>query len=448
MGGPGKEKQSDIDALAVLGLKRCSCCGEAKLFDEFSLRRRRGRVEHQSKCKDCERKYRRSRAEHDAAVKKIYNSRPEVKERSYLQYKKRKETGVTHPHLRPDRIRLDALEGEELLQEIISGRYPVSYPSKPDRYPSLTWRGCKRDVHVFVWELINGPVPKGSLVHHVNENKSDFHPSNLELKTFSQHAKDHNPQGAWGRLTEEQRKALVAQSVEREKAKAKKLPPFNDLLGLVLYQGLEEVGKQFELTVGAVAHRLKVMAKEAGIEDFSLQKMRDDTGVRVKGHLPRAVVDGKKVCSRCNELLSVEMFQKKSSGCGYIGQCKECNKKSARESYRKRMDKLSELPREPKTKITICSVCWKSFEQPSTKRSKVCSDECRKIAEYSARYARKPEKKCTVCSTGFKPEPGSKDRICSDECRSISRKMSTDKYRMRRGQHNEQDMADAVQDEQ
>jgi hypothetical protein len=48
-------------------------------------------------------------------------------------------------------------------------------------------------LHVAVWEKVNGrPLPRGHVVHHLNENPGDNDPSNLQLLTRGEHIRLHN----------------------------------------------------------------------------------------------------------------------------------------------------------------------------------------------------------------------------------------------------------------
>ncbi len=50
----------------------------------------------------------------------------------------------------------------------------------------------KKLLHRVIWEKETGiPIPKGYIVHHKDENKDNNNIDNLELKTFSQHRRDH-----------------------------------------------------------------------------------------------------------------------------------------------------------------------------------------------------------------------------------------------------------------
>jgi hypothetical protein len=58
-------------------------------------------------------------------------------------------------------------------------------------YPTIFIDGKNIKVHVYVWERANGPKPKGTDVHHIDENKQNYSLDNLELLSKSDHMKLH-----------------------------------------------------------------------------------------------------------------------------------------------------------------------------------------------------------------------------------------------------------------
>lgn len=46
-------------------------------------------------------------------------------------------------------------------------------------------------LHRYVWQYYNGSIPKGMVVHHKDEDKSNNDITNLELQTLSQHSRLH-----------------------------------------------------------------------------------------------------------------------------------------------------------------------------------------------------------------------------------------------------------------
>ena len=54
--------------------------------------------------------------------------------------------------------------------------------------------------HKYLYEMKHGPVAKGILIHHIDEDKSNNDLSNLEAKPIQNHSRDHQPSKQMVRL--------------------------------------------------------------------------------------------------------------------------------------------------------------------------------------------------------------------------------------------------------
>ena len=78
---------------------------------------------------------------------------------------------------------------------------------KPARLGMVNGRHiiCGRRLYYFVWELFNGPIPKGYQIHHKDENRLNDRLDNLEILTEFEHKSLHGKEKVF---TEEYRKKL------------------------------------------------------------------------------------------------------------------------------------------------------------------------------------------------------------------------------------------------
>lgn len=58
-------------------------------------------------------------------------------------------------------------------------------------YPAIFLNGQNQHVHRLEWERHHGKPPKGAIVHHIDGNKLNWHISNLQLLSRSDHLKRH-----------------------------------------------------------------------------------------------------------------------------------------------------------------------------------------------------------------------------------------------------------------
>lgn len=83
---------------------------------------------------------------------------------------------------------------------IVNG-YKFRRDKKTGYYLSTKPIGERRKrLHIYVWESINGDIPQGYDVHHIDHDKSNNEINNLMLVTRSQHRKIHASE-----MTDEQR---------------------------------------------------------------------------------------------------------------------------------------------------------------------------------------------------------------------------------------------------
>lgn len=86
---------------------------------------------------------------------------------------------------------------------------------KTGYYLSGVINGKRKRLHRYVWEQINGEIPKGYDIHHIDHNKDNNEINNLEIISSKTHKKLHGIE-----MTEEQRERYRKNLNEKARPKA------------------------------------------------------------------------------------------------------------------------------------------------------------------------------------------------------------------------------------
>lgn len=198
------------------------------------------------------------------------------------------------------------VDGQKFTKDKKSGYYISSKPING---------GKKILLHRYVWQKHNGEIPKGYIVHHIDEDKENNDISNLMLMSLSEHSSKHTRE----RIEADPDK-YAQDFVERTNEKSKEWHRSKE-------------GKKWHAKHG------KVLVDARKASKILIQK-----------------------CEHCgNEYTVSEMDASRSKFCSK--KCKAANRRALH---------LDDVPRE-------CVICGKTFMTDKYGTAKTCSKDCKSI---------------------------------------------------------------------
>ena len=85
-------------------------------------------------------------------------------------------------------IRSHYIQDRCVLNDVTYDGYKVYIDGK---YPTIYLNNKNCHLHRYVWEQVNGPIPKNMIIHHKDFNRGNWSLDNLELLTRAEHMKRH-----------------------------------------------------------------------------------------------------------------------------------------------------------------------------------------------------------------------------------------------------------------
>jgi len=140
------------------------------------------------------------------------------------------------------------------LRDKKTGRFLTTTNST--KYKRVQFNGKIMSEHqrVFCIELDIPEIPKGFVVHHIDENKKNNDISNLSLMDYTAHNRIHSHE-PWNKGVKTSDNTVNKQRVSREKGFLLRLKETYKLYNTGKTQ--KEVGILLGITRGAVSHRIK-----------------------------------------------------------------------------------------------------------------------------------------------------------------------------------------------
>jgi predicted nucleic acid-binding Zn ribbon protein len=317
------------------GHKICSKCSrEFPLTDEYFGKSKNNTDGFDGRCRECMRKYYKEQREKKHPPKEKINI-----ERNIIEY-----NGYTFAEKENAR-------GEK-----------TSY----FRSTAKIYNGKRIELHRYVWIINYGEIPKGYVVHHIDNDKRNNDISNLALMSFSEHSKYHskkrieeNPESvmenfskrltpeaiakknAW--LQSEEGKASIRKMIERSRELG-----INEKTEIVICQYCE---KEFKTT------KCRISSAK-----FCSQKCS------IKARVKSGVYDIEKECANCGKKFIIFKHMKRetcSEQCRYELRSKKYHPNVIHENN--------------------CVICGKKFEVGNYKDKQTCSIKCRYILSIQTR---------------------------------------------------------------
>lgn len=94
---------------------------------------------------------------------------------------------MSHANMPPPDLLAEFFEYDKQTETLYRKKPPVRH-TRTQGYPAVYFKGKSYYAHRLVWVLVNGPIPKGYEIDHIDRNPLNYRLSNLRLVTRSQNS--------------------------------------------------------------------------------------------------------------------------------------------------------------------------------------------------------------------------------------------------------------------
>lgn len=141
------------------------------------------------------------------------------------------------------------------------------------KYKQCQKKGVRKQKHILIWEEYYGKkVPRGHIIHHIDENKKNNSINNLKLITITEHNQLHHRgrtqwnKGKNGEYILEKLRGRVVSEKQKTKCRASWFNKYlnsNISIWKLKDEGLtpSQISKKLNLTIDQVNHRWKGFTK-------------------------------------------------------------------------------------------------------------------------------------------------------------------------------------------